>query len=370
LAWAPGSITKLREIIELNKVVAKYEGFYACGDLRGSSSRYFIPSVKEVINIAEESGVSLQISHHEDLYDAWGQNVESLQLVDDARRRGLDVTIDAQHSYMRATSSFRMILPDWVSEGTSEEGLQRLKDTKLRLKMKNDVKEERNTTERSMVADGLFDKIWITDSLKNPQYVGKTLADIAKIRGVKDTFDLIPDLLLEEGNIFGGGLQIACYREEDMRTVLKHPTAMFEADGRAAAPYGLLGRGKNNPRSYGAFAALFRKYVRGESNPGLKDEGSKLLTYEEAVRKITSLPAQRLGIPDRGLIKEGFWADITIFDPENIRDTATYENPYNYAKGIEYVMVNGVVVVDRAEHTGALPGKALRGKAYKKNKDL
>jgi N-acyl-D-amino-acid deacylase len=364
LAWAPGSITKIGEIIELAKVVAEYEGFYACGDLRGQAATSFIPAVKEVIQIAEESSVPLLISHHEDTYDAWGQNVESLRLVDEARRRGIDVTVDAQHSYMRGIDSLSVLLPDWAHEGGEKAALERLKDPKLRGRMKKDLKEEKNEACRILARDGLFDRIWLTDSLKNPELAGKSVAEIAKLRGKEDPFDVIFDLLLEEGNTSTAFVQLLCYREEDMRLVLKHPTAMFEADGFALAPYGPLGKGKGSPRSYGAFAALFRKYVRGESNPGLKDEGVRLLTYEEAVRKVTSLPAQRLGMADRGLIKEGFWADVTVFDPENIRDTATYENPYQYAKGVEYVVVNGVVVIDKAEHTGALPGKTLRGKGY------
>jgi N-acyl-D-aspartate/D-glutamate deacylase len=366
LAWAPGSIAKQEEIIELAKVVARYQGFYACGDLRGQAATTFIPSVKEVIHIAETSGVPLLISHLEDCYDAWGQNVESLNLIDEARSRGIDVTCDVQHTYMRGMGPLSVLIPDWAHEGGHDAAFKRLGDPEIREKMKKSVREEKNEACKILARDGLFDKIWLTDSVKNPQLTGKTIAEIAKLKEKEDPFDVIFDLLLEEGNMATGRINVGCYREEDLRTVLKHPTAMFEADGHSLAPYGPLGTGKASPRSYGAFAALFRKCVRGESNPGLADEGVKLLTYEEAVRKATSLPAQRLGLDRRGLLREGFWADITVFDPENIRDMATYENPYQYPEGVEYVIVNGVVVINKMKHTGALPGKPLRGRGYRK----
>jgi len=166
-------------------------------------------------------------------------------------------------------------------------------------------------------------------------------------------------MLLESGAT--GGVVGFYYNEEDIRNVLRHPRSMIGSDGNALAPYGVLGGGRNHPRSYGTFPMVFRKYVRGIPRPELMyDEAERVVSLEEAVMKITSVPARRLQLKDRGLIKAGYWADVVVFDPETISDTATYLDPYKYPIGIEHVIVNGAPVIREGEHTGALPGKPLR----------
>lgn len=211
-----------------------------------------------------------------------------------------------------------------------------------------------------LVKRGMWDQI-IISSYPTEKLVGRTLADIADERGV-DPFEAYFDLLLESDAI--GGIIGFYYNEDDIRHVLKHERSMIGSDGYALAPYGILGKGRNHPRSYGTFPMIFRKYVRGESRPDLlHDKGEKLLSLEEAVRKMTSVPARKLGIEDRGFLREGMWADIVVFNPKTIADTATYLDPYRYPVGIEHVIVNSVPVISKGEHTGALPGRPLRHSA-------
>jgi N-acyl-D-amino-acid deacylase len=234
-----------------------------------------------------------------------------------------------------------------------------MKDPELRAKMKEDMIADKvpGPGHSGLAKRGMWDKIFIP-SYPEDWPVGRTIADIAEERG-QDPFDAYFDLV--EGSGAQGGIIGFYYNEPDIRSVLLSPRSVIGSDGSALAPYGVLGRGKNHPRSYGTFPMIFRKYVRGESRPELVyDEGEKIMSAEEAVRKMTSAPARKLGIVDRGLIKEGFWADLVVFDLERIADTATFLEPYQYPVGIENVLVNGVSVICSGEHTGALPGKVLR----------
>jgi N-acyl-D-amino-acid deacylase len=203
----------------------------------------------------------------------------------------------------------------------------------------------------------MWDKIFI------PMYpeewpIGRTFAEIAKEKN-QDPFDVYFDLVQGSGG--QGSIIGFYYNEKDIRNVLKSTRSVIGSDGSALAPYGILGRGRNHPRSYGTFPMIFRKYVRGESRSNLLyDEGKKILSLEEAVRKMTSAPAKKLGIKDRGLIKENYWADLVIFNLEMIKDSATYLEPYQYPKGIEHLFVNGKQVINAGEHTKTLPGKVLR----------
>jgi N-acyl-D-aspartate/D-glutamate deacylase len=188
--------------------------------------------------------------------------------------------------------------------------------------------------------------------------VGKNLSQISKERGI-DPLDAVFELILEEGG--GLGLVIEHHYEPDLRMLLTHPLCMIESDGSAHATYGELSEGQPHPRSYGVFPLAYRKYVRGETREEMpREEGEAILTLQEAVRKMTSFPAQKLRLMDRGLLREGMWADITIFDLDTISDQATYTEPHQYPTGIPYVIVNGEVVIDGGEHNGVLAGKVLR----------
>ena len=356
LVYPPGRYAKTEEIIELCRVVAEYGGIYA-SHIRGERET-MIEAVKEAIEIGERGGVPVEISHHPAKIGAWGKSVETLGLIDEARARGLDVTCDL-HTYIAGSTGLSALLPPWVQEGGSERIVERLRDEKLREKIREDMIEEKipGPGPCGLVKRGMWEKIMLS-SYPDESLVGKNIKEIADTRDL-DPFDAYFDLLVESKA--AGGVVGFYYNEDDIRRVLNHHSSMIGSDGYALAPYGVLGRGRKHPRSYGAFPMVFRKYVRGESRKDLEEDvGAKIIELEEVVRKMTSLPTQKLGIRDRGLLREGLWADIVVFDQNRIADTATYLDPYQYSEGIEYVLVNGEIVVERGEHTGALPGKALR----------
>jgi len=356
LVYPPGRYAKTSEIIELCKVVAKYGGIYA-SHIRGERET-LLDAVEEAIEMGERGGVPVEISHHPAKIGAWGKSVETLRLIDEARARGVEVTCD-MHSYIGGSTGLSNLLPPWVQEGGSDKIVERLKNMKLRGKIKKDMIEEKipGPGPCGLVKREMWEKIMIA-SYPNEEVVGKNINEIAQDGGL-DPFDAYFDLLVKSDT--SGMIVGFYYNEEDIRRVLVHPCSMIGSDGYALAPYGPLGRGRLHPRSYGAFPMFFRKYIRGKTRKDLKDDaGGKLITYQDLVRKMTSLPAQKLGLRDRGLLREGMWADIVVFDPERIADKATYLQPYQYPEGIEYVLVNGVVVVKKGEHTGALSGKPLR----------
>ena len=356
LVYPPGRYADKSELIELCKVVTKYSGVYAT-HIRGERET-MIQAVKEAITISENSGVSLHISHHPAKIGAWGTSTETLSMMEETTARGIDVMCDL-HPYIAGATGLTAILPPWAQAGGAQRIVERMKDPETRAKMKEDMIADKvpGPGHSGLVKRGMWDKIVI------PMYpedwpVGRTVADIAKERG-QDPFDTYFDLV--EGSGGQGGIIGFYYNEADIRNVLLSPRSVIGSDGSALAPYGVLGRGKNHPRSYGAFPMIFRKYVRGESRPELVyDEGEKILSLEEAVKKMTSAPAGKLGIKDRGLIKEGYWADLVVFDSGKIADTATFLEPYQYPVGIEHLFVNGVQVIKGREHTGALPGRVLR----------
>jgi len=263
------------------------------------------------------------------------------------------------HPYVAGSTGLSALLPPWVQAGGPDRIVERLKDPRERERMRLDMIEEKvpGPGPCGLVKRGMWDKIVIS-SYPGDKYVGRDLADIAAERRV-DPFDAYFDLLEESGA--SGGVVGFYYNEEDIRNVLRHPRSMIGSDGSALAPYGVLGSGRNHPRSYGTFPMILRKYVRGVSRPELTyDEADQVVSLEEAVMKMTSIPARKLKLEDRGLIKVGNWADIVVFNPETVADTATYLDPYRYPVGVEHVLVNGVAVIKDGEQTGALPGFALR----------
>jgi N-acyl-D-amino-acid deacylase len=356
LVYPPGRYADTAELTELCRVVAEYGGIYAT-HVRGERET-MIQAIEEAIKIGEEAGVSLQISHHPAKIGAWGTSAETLSKMEETTATGVDVMCDL-HPYIAGATGLTAILPPWAQAGGSRRIVERMKDPELRARMKEDMIADKvpGPGHSGLAKRGMWDKI-VIPSYPEDWPVGRTIADIAEERG-QDPFDAYFDLV--EGSGAQGGIIGFYYNEPDIRNVLLSPRSVIGSDGSALAPYGILGRGKNHPRSYGTFPMIFRKYVRGESRPELVyDEGEKIISLEEAVRKMTSAPARKLGIEDRGLIDEGFWADLVVFDPDRIADTATFLEPYQYPVGIEHVLVNGVPVISSGEHTGALPGKVLR----------
>jgi N-acyl-D-amino-acid deacylase len=347
LRYVPGSYAETDEVVELLKIVGKHEGFYA-SHVRDEGDRGTYPAaIAEAVEIGEQAGAPVEISHLKALgRRAWGKAKDALKIVEDARLRGVDVTCD-MYPYTASGTGFMAWIPKWSHEGGIDKFLERLKDPELRKKILEETAAVLNDR-------GGPDRAVITRFSPNPQYEGKTLQEISAARS-KDPVEVIMDLIVESR----GETPVVNFNQldEDVAAVMKHRAVMFGTDGYALAPYGILGKGKPHPRSYGTHPRVLGKYVREE----------RLLTIEEAIRKMTSLPAQRLGLQDRGLIKEGMYADLVIFDPQTIRDKATYTDPHRYPEGIHYVIVNGNIVIEKGKHNGVLPGKVLR-KAVKKAK--
>ena len=357
LVYAPGRFAKTDELVELCRVVAEYNGLYAT-HIRGERET-IIEAVSEALYIAEKSGVRLQLSHHPPKIGAYGKSVETLKMIEDARGRGLDVACDF-HPYTAGSTSLSALLPAWAQEGGFEKIIERLKDPVTRVKIREDMIREPipGPGPCGLVKRGLWNMIFLSECNVNKDLIGKSFDEIARLRG-KDPFEAYFDILLEEN--LSGSIIGFYYDENDIRNVAVSPYSMVGSDGYALAPRGVLVREGGHPRSYSTFPMVIRKYVRGESRSELLyDRGDKIMSLETAIMKMTSLPASRLNIHDRGLIRVGFQADICIFDYNRISDLSTYYNPQVFPVGVEYVIVNGVIVVDRGRHTGAKPGKVLR----------
>ncbi|MCL4424581.1 MAG: D-aminoacylase [Firmicutes bacterium] len=340
LIYPPGSFSETEELVELSRVVAEKGGFYA-SHLRDEGDR-LLEAVTEALEIGRRAGIPVELSHHKAVGQAnWGKVKDSLRMIDEARAGGLDVTAD-QYPYVATATGLGSIVPDWAHEGGGKRLLERLQHEDTRRRLAAEV-------EAVQVRKGGWDKILVPSvkTEKNRRFIGLDLAEIARRRGqvpVEAAFDLLMEEELEVGMIRFG------MSEEDVKEVLSHPAVAVGSDGSALAPYGRLGEGKPHPRNYGTFPRVLGKYVREEG----------VISLEEAVRKMTSLPARRLGLWERGLLRPGFWADITLFEPGAVADRATFADPHQYPAGIPYVLVNGEVVIEKGEHTGALPGRALR----------
>jgi len=336
LIYPPSCYADTDEIVELARVLPEYRGVYF-SHIRGEGDT-LLDAVKEAITIGERTGVPVEVAHFKASGGRnWGKTEQSLRLIEDARRRGLDITFD-QYPYIASSTGLTALLPDWALEGGAKKLLDRLRNPEERQK----IAESPSTEERN------WDNTVVSSARSHSQYEGKSISEIARLEG-KAPFNAVFDLLLaEEAQV---NVVIFEMSEDDVRQVMHSPYMMVGSDGRAVAPGGALGSGKPHPRYYGTFPRILGYYVR---------EG--VLTIQEAVRKMTSFPAQRLGLRDRGLLREGFKADITIFDPDKVKDEATFTDPHRFPMGIPYVIVNGTIVVDKAAHTGALPGKALRKK--------
>tara|TARA_B100000579_G_scaffold127072_1_gene102469 strand:+ start:4037 stop:5659 length:1623 start_codon:yes stop_codon:yes gene_type:complete len=344
LFYVPGSFTSTEEVIELSKVAAEYDGIYI-SHIREEAAQ-LIDSVQETIRIGEEADIPVQITHHKVIgVENWGASLESLRLVDEARDRGVDVTID-QYPYTASQTSINALIPQWAQAGGREEMLSRLDSAETYSTIKNEV-----------VAKILYDRgggdpknVFISRNSWDPDMAGKNLAELAIEAGLEPTPENAADVVFD---IIRGGGATAVYHAigpEDVDRIMQHPATAIGSDG----PVGVFGEGAPHPRQYGTFARVLGLYVRER----------KVLSLEDAIRKMSSQSARRLGIHDRGLITKGYFADIAIFDPDEIIDKATFENPHQYAIGTKFVLVNGAVVVENGQHTGARPGRILHGPGY------
>jgi len=360
LAYAPGLFSETSEIADLAGVVAEFGGLFTSHIRNERNENVWSRSVQEMIDIGEKTGVRVQVSHTESHYPNWGKQEVILALFEKAKARGIDIACDVP-PYVCGFTTITTLLPDWALEGGISETVKRLGTPEVREKIRKFIlteREKHGNPTQPLLADGYFDKIWIVSSEKNPDLIGKSLKEIGE-RYKKDPLDSTFDIIVGDE----GKTPVVCelHSEDDIRKLVAHPLSIIESDGLSWAPYGDLGKTRPHPRSYGSFPLTIRKYVRGETRAEEpKEIGEKILLLEEAVRKMTSFPAQRIGLRDRGILQEGMWADVVIFDPQTISDRATYANPHQYPIGISHVLVNGQIVVEDGEHTGNLPGKILR----------
>ncbi|MEM3404078.1 MAG: D-aminoacylase [Nitrososphaeria archaeon] len=353
LIYPPGIFSGTGELVEVAKVVSKYGGLYS-SHVRGESSN-LIYSIEEAIEIGEKSGVSVQISHHKVAgRQQIGKSVETLKLMEDARKRGVDVACD-QYPYEAGMTSLATLLPPWVHEGGIDQLLERIKRLEDRVKIRDDIEKDTTGWENIINENG-WENIYISNvkTEKNKDLQGKNIQEAARMMGKPDELTALLDLLVEEEG--SGTMVVFVTKEEDVCKILSNPLTMVGTDSWSTSPEGVLSAGKPHPRFYGTYPRILREYVRERS----------ILSLEEAVRKMTSFPAQRLRLWGRGVIRENMWADIVVFNPDTIMDTATYQNPHQYPEGIEYVIVNGEIVIDKRQQTQNYPGRVLRHKFPKK----
>lgn len=337
LIYSPNQCQTIQEMVEIAKVVRGYDGIYDV-HMRSESDK-LIEAMEEVIEIGRRAEIPVLITHFKvGGKKNWGSSEKALALLDDARSQGVDVTI-AQYPYVAGSTMLHAIIPPWYHSKGPDRLVQMLLEEKEPIK--KDIRGRRDW--ENFVASNGWENIFVSSvaSDENRKYEGRNVVEIASMRGLSDPADAALDILAEEE--LAVGMIVFYGHEKDVVRIMKHPSVSFITDG-------ILG-GKPHPRVYGSFPRIIGKYVREEG----------VLSMEEAARKMTSLPAEKLRLKTKGVIAENYDADITIFDPDRIMDHATYEDPVQFSSGIEYVIVNGVVVVERGKHTGARPGKSVRG---------
>ena len=353
LQYVPDRFASTDEIVELAKVAAKYGGVYFTHQ-RSESGRIF-ESVDEVIAISRQAGIPAEIWHLKTAYKSnWGKMPEVLRRLEQARAGGVDVTAN-QYPYPRASNGLDACLPLWVREGGLDKMLARLRDPAQRERIKREMEDPdvtgwENQWYGSGGGDGVMLSSVLTPELR--QYEGQTLTQIGEAMG-KDPRDAVMDLVIADRG--ESSVIISIMSEEDVRTALQHRLVGIGTDSGAQAEDGKLSESKSHPRAWGSFPRILGKYVRDEH----------LLTLEEAIRKMTSKAAARVHLSDRGILRPGMMADITIFDPATIQDVSTFDDPKHYSAGVKHVFVNGKRVVAGGAITSQRPGRPLRGPGYR-----
>jgi len=351
LEYAPAPYAKTDELIALAAEASKFGGIYATHMRNESDS--VLQAIDEALRIGREAHIPVEIWHLKVAGKAnWGRMPEVVAKISSARAQGMDVAADT-YAYPAWFNSFSAFIPQWAHDGGDAKLIQRLQDPAMRARIRKDM------MTRSTEWDNEWQEIPGPEAVmigvvQNPKLVplqGKTLADVAKLWN-KDPIDALFDLLIEDKAF----TEVAVFgmSEPDVVLALQQPWVAVDNDSSGTSPEGLLGQEHPHPRAYGTFPRILRKYVREE----------KKLALEDAIRKFSSLPAQRMRLTDRGVLKQGMWADVVVFDPATIRDLATFEKPNQLSEGMNYVLVNGVPVIDQGKMTGALPGKVLRGEGY------
>ena len=350
LEYAPAPYAKTDELIALAAEAGKFGGIYSTHMRNESDS--VLDAIDEALRIGREAHVPVEIWHIKVAgKNNWGRMPEVVAKIDAARASGADVTADT-YAYTAWFNDFSAFIPPWAHDGGTAKLIERLKDPATRARIRKDMltpsRDWDNEWQEIPGPDAIM--IGVVENPKLLPLQGKRLSEIAKLWN-KDPMDALFDFLIEDPN---AGVAVFGMSQPDVTLALQQPWVAIDNDSSGTSPEGILGQEHPHPRAYGTFPRILRKYVREE----------KALSLEDAIRKFSALPAQRLRLTDRGVLKSGIWADIVIFDPATVRDLATFDNPNQLSEGMEYVLVNGVPVIDRSKMTGALPGKVLRGSGY------
>ena len=353
LIYAPAFYSSTEELIALCKVAAEYDGLYI-SHMRSEGNK-LLESVDELLTIADQSGIRAEIYHlKQSGKKNWHKLDQVIQKIDSARAKGLEITTD-MYTYIAGATGLDASMPPWVQEGGLDQWIARLKDPAIRKKVIKEMKADTDQWENLMRAAESSDKLILVgfknDSLK--YLTGKTLTEVAKMRG-KSPEETAIDLVIQDGSRVGTVYFLMT--EENIKKQIKLPYMSFGSDAGTMSPEGVFSKSSTHPRAFGNFARLLGKYVREEN----------VISLEEAIYKLTGLPASNLKIQKRGQLKNGYFADVVVFDPKEISDHATFENPMQYATGVEHVWVNGTHVLENGNHTGAYGGRFVKGPGYKK----
>ncbi|MGB5821176.1 MAG: D-aminoacylase [Saonia sp.] len=352
LIYAPAFYSSTEELIELCKVASSYDGMYI-SHIRSEGSK-LLESMDELIRIADEAHIRAEIYHLKQAgKDNWDKFDAVVAKIDSARAAGLQISTN-MYNYIAGATGLNASMPPWVQEGGYHKWAERLQNPNIRKRVLKEMVTPTDEWESLMQGTESADKILLigfkNDSLK--YLTGKSLAEVAKMRKLSPEETAI-DLVIQDGSRVGTVYFLMS--EENVKKQIALPYMSFGSDAGSMAPEGVFLKSSTHPRAYGNFARLLGKYVRDE----------KIIPLEEAIRKLTSLPASNLKIKKRGTLKAGFYADLAIFDPERIQDHATFEKPQQYATGMIHVLVNGIPVLKNGEHTGELPGQVVHGPGWK-----
>jgi N-acyl-D-amino-acid deacylase len=350
LEYAPAPYAKTEELIALAAEGGKFGGIYST-HMRDESNSV-LEAIDEALRIGREAHVPVEIWHLKVAGKSnWGRMPEVVARINAARATGADISADT-YAYTAWFNDFSAFIPPWAHDGGTAKLVERLKDSGTRERIRKDMlspsKEWDNEWQEIPGPEAVL--IGIVQNPKLLPLQGKRLSEIAKIWN-KDPMDALFDFLIEDPN---AGVAVFGMSQPDVTLALQQPWVAIDNDSSGTSPEGILGQEHPHPRAYGTFPRILRKYVRED----------KALTLEDAIRKMTALPAQRLRLADRGVLKAGMWADVVVFDPATVRDLATFDNPNQLSEGMDYVLVNGVPVIEQSKMTGALPGKVLRGAGY------
>ena len=350
LQYAPAMYAKTEELIALAAEAGKLGGIYA-SHIRDEGDG-ILTALDEAIQIGREAHLPVEIWHLKAAGKAnWGRMPEIVAHIEQARKSGVDIGADT-YAYTASFNTFSAIIPPWAHDGGDSSLIERLKDPAARARIRKEMESttgDWNNEWQQVTGPGSI----IIGAVQNPKLLpiqGKTIAEIAKLWG-KDPIDTVFDLLIEDSAFTS--VAMFTMAEPDVALALRQPWVSICNDSQGTGPDGLLGKEHPHPRAYGTFPHVLRKYVRED----------KTLTLEDAIRKFSALSAQKMRLADRGVLKQGMWADIVVFDPDTIRDTATFDNPNQLSEGMRFVLVNGVPVIEEGKMTNALPGKVVLGPA-------